>query len=482
MNAEEELAYKLLGVGSFGGVFEPALPNVNAAGNPVEFPGQVTKLFFKRGAYDKALANAAILERKAPALHIPYATYTRNTRRRNIPRTIRKELKRRGKPDDKVYLIRMPHKGISFIDIIKNPVYLAKFRAIPTEVKLREIYKLMNIVKGLGDAGYVHADIRETNVLMYPETGVMTLLDFDLMRAKDTFIATYPKPYYHVPPEAAIFLEADLGYGKTFWDIFNKYIVLKRGDVKTFYRDDIFGDKSYYYYGIHDEFHSTFAEEIIDFAETLAEVLRTIYSENDKRKELREHLQDIFVNTADSFALAYCLRFLFQYDTDDRLKAFLMDDLFPKMMHGHLSKRADIEAAMRLLKEFAQAEYGVDLDAPTAQRAAAVVAAEAARLEGEAAAAGGIGPAAARPSSLHSGSTLGSLRLSASPNKRNSASAGVARLASAVAALAAVVDAPAAAHAPALPAKKLTRTQRRRAQRKRAKTRNQARAAAAGSA
>jgi hypothetical protein len=479
MNAEEELAYKLLGVGSFGGVFEPAFPNVNAAGNPVEFPGQVTKLFFKRAAYDKALANATILETKAPALHIPYATYTRNTRRRNIPRTIRKELKRRGKPDDKVYLIRMPHKGFSFSDIVENPVYLAKFRAIPAEVKLREIYKLMNIVKGLGDAGYVHADIRETNVLMYPETGVMTLLDFDLMRQKNTFVATFPKPYYHVPPEAAIFLEADVGYGKTFWEVFNKYIVLKGGDVKTFYRDDIFGDQAYYYYGIKDEFHSTFADEIIDFAETLAEVLRTISSANDKRKELREHLQDIFVNTVDSFALAYCLRFLFQHDTDDRLKAFLMDDLFPKMMHGHLSKRADIEAAMRLLKEFAQAEYGVDLDAPTAQRAAAVVAAEAARLEGEAAAAGGIGPAAARTSPLHSGSTLGSLRLSASPNKRNSASAGVARLANAVAALAAVVDAPPAAPvARATAAKKLTRTQRRRAQRKRAKTRNQARAQA----
>lgn len=391
--------YKLLGKGTYGLVFEPALPNVNAAGNPVEFPGYVTKAFFEEEEYKKALTNAPKLARNVPAIHIPYNSYTRKVQRGNIPLAVRKEAKNHGDLTDPMYLIRMPHKGYSIRDVTEQSAMRRKIEALPLEVKVREIYKLMNIVKALGDAGYVHGDIREPNILINPDAGTMTIIDFDLLKPTSEFAATFPVPYYHIPPEASVLLLRQTPAAGPFspavpslWSQFLDDFVRKGKSIRTYIYRDIF-DNTYYYPNGLAEFHFPgFHRETLEYVTTFRDALHSAPGAEEV-ETLRKHAEELMYRTVDSFSLAYCLRYLFSHLTlggaDDELKTFLVEELFPKMMSGNGAKRLRIEDAMREFREFAERSFGISLTAPTAAAAVDAVETEAARLAALAPAAAG---------------------------------------------------------------------------------------------
>ena len=393
-------SYKVLGKGTYGVVFEPALPNVNADGNPLQFPGYVTKAFFDKKEYEKALTNATTLEKDVPSLHIPYQRYTRKVTRGNIPNSVFENTNLNYKPDrTPLYVIRMPHKGYSIRDICKDPVMLAKIVALPLEVKVREIYKLMNIVKALGDAGYVHGDLREPNILINPDAGIMTIIDFDLLKPTSVFGATFPSPYYHIPPEAVCLLtykEPPPTSGpapppaRSFWEKFLERFVKNGEDPARLMYRELFGNPAYYYNGVAEFHYPKFHEESLAYVTSFCDAVRAAGTPEEV-ETLREHADELMSKTVDSFSLAYCLRYLFRRLTlsgaDGELKKFLLEDLFPKMTNGNAAARLRIEDAMREFKEFAKRSFGVTLDPPTAAAAVGAVEAEAARLEGLAAAA-----------------------------------------------------------------------------------------------
>ena len=68
-------------------------------------------------------------------------------------------------------------------------------RTVNINTLLRECYKLMIQIDNMRRKGYCHADIRLDNVLIDPDTGVMTLIDFDLF---ETFEVTYKKYYEQI--------------------------------------------------------------------------------------------------------------------------------------------------------------------------------------------------------------------------------------------------------------------------------------------
>jgi serine/threonine protein kinase len=291
----------------------------------------------------------------------------------------------------------MPHKGYSIRDIGKDPAMLAKIIALPLEVKVREIYKLMNILKALGDAGYVHGDLREPNILINPDTGTMNMIDFDLLKPTSVFGATFPSPYYHIPPEAAYLLTykepvsvpASGPPAPSFWEDFLERFVNKGEDPKALMYGELFGNPAYYYDGVKEFHYPAFHEESLAYATSFCDSLRGKTS--DEVERLRKHADKLMSTTVDSFSLAYCLRYLFNRlilsGADDKLKKFLLEDLFPKMTNGNAAARLQIEAAMGEFKEFAKRSFGITLDPPTAAAAVDAVEAEAPRLEGLAAAA-----------------------------------------------------------------------------------------------
>ena len=125
----------------------------------------------------------------------------------NVPEYVKNELKKHGST---LPAMRMPYLGIDLFEIIKDSedkteldkiekVKIEKvrnmIRTVNINTLLRECYKLMIQIDNMRRKGYCHADIRLDNVLIDPDTGVMTLIDFDLF---ETFEVTYKKYYEQI--------------------------------------------------------------------------------------------------------------------------------------------------------------------------------------------------------------------------------------------------------------------------------------------
>lgn len=451
--------YTLLGAGGFGAVFTPAFPDDPPfEGDSSDF---VTKLFFRDRDYKKAIENnAPRLARNVPSLHIPYQAYTRKYVGGDLPESLRKEIEeylqqQKGDPscctislDSPIHMIRMPKLGTA-LDLIDEDTY----ESIPLEVRLREIYKVMNVVKAIGDSGYIHRDIRVPNVLINPTSGTMTIIDFDLLMPMAESHAGRPKPWYNIPPEALILQTYDIKYKR------DKNIVTETIQPKSFikqmlksfartqsrtsiremsykYIKDLLNISDVYRGGrlVSSEFHSNISNEIRDWigdisdyiADTIIRPAIQIFhaglvaakGDAEEVKQIKDSLmhdykttiyekgfayfdkirKDKFIKTIDSFGLAMCLRRIAHsfnygsYDESNKLYAYMANMLCPRMMHGNPEARIDIETAMREFKTFAHETFGVDLDPPTKSAAAEVVAEEAERL---AALAGGAAAAPA---------------------------------------------------------------------------------------
>jgi serine/threonine protein kinase len=59
----------------------------------------------------------------------------------------------------------------------------------------------MNVIKAIHAAGYIHGDIRETNVLFNLNNATMTIIDFDWLKPFNEIYNTYPEFFYSWPPE-----------------------------------------------------------------------------------------------------------------------------------------------------------------------------------------------------------------------------------------------------------------------------------------
>lgn len=203
--------YQILGTGGFGAVVGPALPNVDATGNTVVFgPQMVTKVMFHKRDYNKTLQDAAELQTKIPLLAIPTTPYRYPYTIHDVADSIpgmRRYISKHQKTYSGAYLVRMPNLGYSFEAILNNMPLQNQLAQLPTETIATQILKLMRIVKYIGEANYIHGDIRETNVLCNTFTGEMTIIDFDWLIQKSLYNKTYPTYFYCHPPEEMYFLK-----------------------------------------------------------------------------------------------------------------------------------------------------------------------------------------------------------------------------------------------------------------------------------
>ena len=192
-----------LGSGGYGVVIKPALPNTNEAGVLHEYPGNVTKLFIQSENRDKILALAPLLDRiMGPDEGHRINTYRQAYKGRNVPESSRRKLGIR--EGNNVFPIRMPDLGISVSDILDHRHELRKLRSIPVTTILGQIVKVLKQVQTLQASGYIHGDIRDTNVMIHPDTGTITIIDFDLLRPVAEFRRRTAFGMYNNPPEIII--------------------------------------------------------------------------------------------------------------------------------------------------------------------------------------------------------------------------------------------------------------------------------------
>lgn len=201
---------KFVKKGSYGCVVRPALPNKNERGIWREYPHNITKIYTNSTNVDKAIRNSDQVQNimganKGIAVHRYSHPYTVE----NMPVDILSRCGNIGEPHDDLYAVRQADLGIDIYDFVRLPSSserIAQLRRLPIVEFLKQVRKLFQQVQGLIAKKYIHGDIRETNVLINPETGNLTIIDFDWLYPADIFFKKYPVgTFYANPPESLLY-------------------------------------------------------------------------------------------------------------------------------------------------------------------------------------------------------------------------------------------------------------------------------------
>jgi len=200
-NGTEDVA-EYVAKGGFGCVVKPALANV-IDGAKVSFKRTVSKIFKSQKSYTdavKASDKAFNIMGKDPGHKV--TTYKRTFMGSNLKKATRKGCRILGRKP--IYPIRMNDLGK---DISKIEDYYKQLRDVPFVKIFKGIVKIFHQVKRAYNAGYIHGDIRQTNIMVIPETGLLTLIDFDWFLPKDEFLQDYKEKlgFYSNPPEAFLY-------------------------------------------------------------------------------------------------------------------------------------------------------------------------------------------------------------------------------------------------------------------------------------
>jgi serine/threonine protein kinase len=214
-----ESPHKVVASGGFGVVVKPAFPN-EVNGIEHEFPGNVTKIFYEEAGLRNALAKANeishIMNDQLPEKrnegHNAFP-YVKQYRFANIPENIQPNIAEAFGRDvgsnEPLHLMRMHNLGVDIFTLNEDPSIIDKLRNVPFVDIFYQFYKLFNQTDALGKHEYVHFDIRETNVMIQPDTGVMTIIDFDLMKPfherHELFVSGQSSIKYQHPPECFMY-------------------------------------------------------------------------------------------------------------------------------------------------------------------------------------------------------------------------------------------------------------------------------------
>lgn len=188
---------KFLGKGSFGFTLKPALPNKGEDGEWKQFNDTITKVFFDKKVRNNTLEKAAKIVSITGNERQILTKYTYNNyKKTNLPVGLQGL-----RMPEKLPLIRMPYLGVDLsIKNLNKPELLAKFRSLPIERILEQIQEKLIQVQKIMKAGFIHGDIRGPNIVANPDTGDITIIDFDLFNPIDVFFGKNVA-FYNRPPE-----------------------------------------------------------------------------------------------------------------------------------------------------------------------------------------------------------------------------------------------------------------------------------------
>lgn len=369
--------YSVAGEGSYGIVIKPALPN-----NSKEFPTNVTKIFKNKDSYEKAISNANIVTHKVKGLKSSAIKYTQKYKIKNLPVNIKNNAIKfiyGSKPslisrnDNDAYMIRLENLGISIHDIEHNSEKYRMVRTMPYQKICQEIYKCMNVVKSIYDSGYIHGDIRQTNVLFNFDTSELNIIDFDWLMPFDEFKRDYPCYFFCHPPECVAIYGSSAKFKYLKRNILSHMGIASESDIEKIY-DDFDNDYTIYNSNkiakaMHDFFDKNHSKDIISRKDLLG------------IRNLRNKLFDIAKIYMDSYGLGLsidALLFKAWYGTDpisskiggttteeefnnfNKIRLFILGELVYKMTSSDFNTRWDINQSIDALATKMR-EVGIDV-------------------------------------------------------------------------------------------------------------------------
>jgi hypothetical protein len=196
------LTSEYIKAGTYGCAVKPALPNRLSTGEWIDFPENITKLFYEKEAANKAYnISNKLYQQFQNKGHKAYKYEYKNFKGSNLPANTR----RRCRIENTIPLfpVRMPNLGYDFVSARKH---IDLYRKIPFPIILSQIQKLISQVYQFYTTDNIHGDIRELNIMANPRTGDLTIIDFDWFHPSGFFFDEYHKflGYYNNPPEALI--------------------------------------------------------------------------------------------------------------------------------------------------------------------------------------------------------------------------------------------------------------------------------------
>ncbi len=216
-----------LASGTEGCIVGPALPNLSENGSRwEEYPDNVTKLYKNDENYEKAQTNTQKIvnllhNNSHRAQPYRYKGYMGS----NIKNSMRNSCElNQNMP---LLPLRMKNLGVSIehLSINKNDS-LTKVKSIPFGIIIDNIYRIYKQIELLFNNGYIHGDVRHTNVMIHPTTGKITLIDFGWLYPIDEFFIRYKHAlgFYSNPPESLLYSymvdkERHLSYKYLSWII-----------------------------------------------------------------------------------------------------------------------------------------------------------------------------------------------------------------------------------------------------------------------
>jgi hypothetical protein len=189
--------------GAYGCVVKPALPNREDGKRKwMTYPKNVTKLFFTRKNMKKAYEDSKNMYKLLGHNkgHKTYK-YKHTYESSDIPKSVFDKCKklRKGEP---LYPLRLRNLGY---DIWNIPKHYKEYRTVPVSVILDQIVKVMTQIQRLVSKHMIHGDVRETNIMVHPKSGDITLIDFDMLYPSDTFYTKAHLGFYCHPPETFLY-------------------------------------------------------------------------------------------------------------------------------------------------------------------------------------------------------------------------------------------------------------------------------------
>lgn len=375
--------YETAGRGAYGIVIQPALPN-----NTRNYPNNVTKIFKEKNSYIKALSNAINIASKIPKLKTNIAPYRQKYKIRNLPNNIKRNVinfidyEDETKNNSNVHMLRLPNLGISIDSIDKISEHYHTVRRLPYQKLCQEMYKCMTIVKDIYDSGYIHGDIRETNVLLNLSTSVLSIIDFDWLMPFEDFYIEYPVFFYSHPPEfLLIYSRPEL---LSNYKLRNPLILLYIEDIHLERLYNILDDKTFDIYNSSDAVNG-----IKEFKKM--EDIQPFINKVSLNNDIRDRLFDIAKDYIDSYGLGMTFNKLLnnawyqgvdisysgthgiggttteeEFNKFNKIRLFIFNELIKKMTHSDYTKRWKIEEAIEKF-EAKLREVGIevgDIDVP----------------------------------------------------------------------------------------------------------------------
>lgn len=338
MAAAAESAYKII-PGGYGVVAIPALPNKNESDAPIEFGDKyVTKFFYNPGEKNSAMLAAAKLPELLGEENTGHAMYNykRNYTYKNIPTSLKSQFRKSLETGElqfnkasqiahasKIPMVRMPNLGIDILNVTEDSAAIEKLRKVPVEVVLNQMLKVLRQLKYLNESSaYIHGDVRDTNIVINPETGTTTLIDFDVLTPEKDIFKFKNMYLYSSPPE--LFLTKYLDRFSSLTSSANTVNELN-GILKT----DAFLKKMYIeYYDKHKNIQEYLFAKDFKPVELTAVILNNLNEMKRKMSRRIPSLSKVFIYsvfpTIDAFGFGLSFLILFKSLYEPAFDAFTM--------------------------------------------------------------------------------------------------------------------------------------------------------------